>query len=174
MNEKIEKAIHDFYLRLEAEGKLNSAAIHPPNDIQAFIREYEILYRSYQEVLQKKNEIIEQAANSGALGLGIRALYIERSGGAGSLVWKEESLRRELEEVESKVLDYEDLQQRLLVDLTNNYSEGLFRYHSVSLAEIFESDGKNREDYRSYLQDAWARWQSIWKERPPVARVSLY
>lgn len=173
LNEKIESSINQFYLRLEKQGKLNSESVEPTHDIQAFIREYEILFESYQAVLKKREEIVAAAALEGKLGLSLRALYVERSG-AGSLTWREQTMARELEELEKKILEYEDLQQQLVVQLTEKYSEGLFRYQEVNLADIFNSDGSSLDQYRSYLQDAWSRWQILWRERPPAAKVSLY
>lgn len=181
LNERIEGLINKFYLDRLSEP---SPSFEPTPEISKAIRLYEEKIQSYLALKSTKTRFVQELALSGSLGLEIRALHIGLNGeavpprgdayGAGSLRWREAHLGSELQELESRLIDFQDVQQQLLIKLTGAYSEGLYRYEAVDLKDLFAKPSNEWAKYQSFFQAAWSRWQLLWKDRPPIEKTSFY
>lgn len=168
----------DEYIRTTAEPMKISAFL------QAQFDDYHRMMTAYLDAKLARDQLREDLILSGALGLEYRRAYILRYGEsrvksaeapqAGSLEWNLRSLQRQMDEWDQEIFDYEDRIQLLQANLTNTYSEGIFRTETMSLEEILNRPFADWESYQSFIRDAWSRWQLIWKERPPSTKMSLY
>jgi len=178
--DEINQLLGDYWIRRE-RGEMNE---RPPEGLQKLMNEFEDIQRSYQQSKLKIQQRLQEDALSGGFGLEMRAIAVELWGeaktyqseraSAGSLIWKMEKLQDEIDAVEDEMSQYQERFEFLQKSLIDNYSEGVFSVETHTLAEILERPFNEWEAYISFIQDAWSRWQVLWKERPAVAKASLY
>lgn len=178
--DEINQLLGDYWIRRE-RGEVNE---RPPEGLQKLMNEFEEIQRNYQHSKMKIQQRLQEDALSGAFGLEMRAMAVELWGeakthqgeraSAGSLVWKMEKLQDEIDAVEDEMSQYQERYEFLQRSLIDRYSDGVFSVETYSLADILERPYADWETYISFIQDAWSRWQVLWKERPAVGKASFY
>jgi chaperonin cofactor prefoldin len=178
--DEINQLLGDYWIRRER----GEASERPPEGLQKLMNEFEEIQRSYQQSKAKIQQRLQEDGLSGGFGLEMRAMAVELWGeaktyqgeraSAGSLVWKMEKLQDEIDAVEDEMSQYQERYEFLQKSLIDRYSDGVFSVETYSLADILERPYADWETYISFIQDAWSRWQVLWKERPAVGKASFY
>jgi pimeloyl-ACP methyl ester carboxylesterase len=175
---EVEKAIYTFYEeRLPAQSKSPDHFL-ATESLKQMMLDYENLAQTYQKQKSQVAKIrLEEIAN-GNCGEEARQVYIIRFGSSsdsvGSLDLKERVLRQEISELETQIFRYQDRLQFLEQNLVDRYSDGVIRFETIKLSDLLQTSFADRAKYNSFWQLAWSAWQLLWKQRPPVEKISFY
>lgn len=166
-----QKLLMDHVFGLQERNELTVENLeNPPAPLREAMDRYQKLATQLREKQLLLTQVIESEGLKGSLGADLQVM-----------IQKQTSIRAEVEKVQRQISDLEYVAHKATVAghrLAKYYVEsivpGNFQVSVTRLMDVLQMDYSQWATYKWILEPAWARWTTLWGERPPPEKIELY